>query len=667
MLVKWYNRFLDEGIMQLKRFKMVLIPKHEKAEHPKDFRPLSIGSMVRRVFSGILNRKISQIKTDSPQRGFKAGIEGCNINLRILSDAAKMAIKKERDMSVAWIDLKKAFDSVNHLKLVEVLNSTGIPRKITRMITNMYRGNSSYLRTGERIAIERGVLQGDPMSPTLFNLVLNEALRGLAGGIQYGESKLNYLAFADDIVVLANSPKELQEQLTNLYKRLKAFGLEINPDKCKCAHIQTCKKLHTYFIAVKPEITINNSKIPNLNSDETYKYLGIEVKANGVRKCKTEWDVELERIGKSYLKSYQKMEVLRTHLIPKILYGTTHSHIKRTAMKSLDQRIRKWVRVWLHLPKDYPSSMIHSASIQGGLGIKRVADTTITRRNDILKRLKDMRYTKDRDVQVLLQSMKEDTTTLNDDSEDMYNTRDGKGLRSHGNGSGYKSSWIRDPPNNMKGKDWNELIRTRAAVLENPARLARMNKEEVPMCANGCANKKTKAIYRDTLNHLMSRCDISKEMRRIRHDRIMDKLAEQLRKNNYEVILEPLIPSKPSDKKPDIVAYHREKHKVLVWDPTVTGDLRDLDEAEYKKREKYDVEDVHKWLNEKFPSGSKYGSRRLTIEVSGIALNWRGAWSEYSYEALREEGLTKKFIELLSMIVLEESHKIWRVCYRDNK
>ena len=95
MLVKWYNRFLDEGIMpkQLKRFKMVLIPKHEKAEHPKDFRPLSIGSMVRRVFSGILNRKISQIKTDSPQRGFKAGIEG--INLRILSDAAKKAIKNE--------------------------------------------------------------------------------------------------------------------------------------------------------------------------------------------------------------------------------------------------------------------------------------------------------------------------------------------------------------------------------------------------------------------------------------------------------------------------------------------------------------------------------------------------------------------------------------------
>ena len=80
-------------------------------------------------------------------------------------------------MSYSFIDLKKAFDSANHLKLEEVLNNTGIPRKITMIVVNMYRGNGLYLRTGEKISIERGVLQGDPLSPTLFNLVLDAALK----------------------------------------------------------------------------------------------------------------------------------------------------------------------------------------------------------------------------------------------------------------------------------------------------------------------------------------------------------------------------------------------------------------------------------------------------------------------------------------------------------
>lgn len=260
-LVQWYNRFLNEGIMPkpLKRFNMVLIPKKEKAIHPKDFRPLSISSIIRRVFSGILNGRIAEIKTDDAQRGFKPGIEGCVINLRILAEIVKKATKELRDMSIAWIDLRKAFDSFNHLKLIEVLNSSGIPRKITRMITNMYRGNTSYLKTGERIPIEKGVLQGDPMSPTLFNLVLNEALRNFTGGVQYGQRNLPYLAFADDLVILANDPKELQEQLNHLNRRLTTFGLEINPDKCKCAHIQVNRKIKTYCVAVKPRIVINNN------------------------------------------------------------------------------------------------------------------------------------------------------------------------------------------------------------------------------------------------------------------------------------------------------------------------------------------------------------------------------------------------------------------------
>ena len=78
VLVSWFNRFLTVGAIPkaLKRYRMVLIPKSDGATHPKDFRPISVGSIIIRLFSGILNRRIARISTNEAQRGFKSGVEG---------------------------------------------------------------------------------------------------------------------------------------------------------------------------------------------------------------------------------------------------------------------------------------------------------------------------------------------------------------------------------------------------------------------------------------------------------------------------------------------------------------------------------------------------------------------------------------------------------------
>ena len=59
----------------------------------------------------------------------------------------------------------------------------GVPRKVLMLLGSMYSGASVNLQNGESIQIKRGVLQGDPLSPLFFNLLLNDALLDSVRGL----------------------------------------------------------------------------------------------------------------------------------------------------------------------------------------------------------------------------------------------------------------------------------------------------------------------------------------------------------------------------------------------------------------------------------------------------------------------------------------------------
>ncbi|KAJ4446733.1 hypothetical protein ANN_13430 [Periplaneta americana] len=90
---------------------------------------------------------------------------------------------------------------------------------------------------GTPFNIQRGVRQGDPLSPKIFNCVLEEVFRKLPWGRKHGISidgrKLTNLRFADDVVLFARSRKRLEEMLNELCEESMAVGLKINTSKTK--------------------------------------------------------------------------------------------------------------------------------------------------------------------------------------------------------------------------------------------------------------------------------------------------------------------------------------------------------------------------------------------------------------------------------------------------
>lgn len=92
----------------------------------------------------------------------------------------------------------------------------------------MFQGEQS-----EQFHPVKGVRQGDPLSPTLFLIMFNSILNSLPAdlGFNFNRTLINHIAYADDLVIIAESAEQLQGLLDILQEGLERVGLRINMNK----------------------------------------------------------------------------------------------------------------------------------------------------------------------------------------------------------------------------------------------------------------------------------------------------------------------------------------------------------------------------------------------------------------------------------------------------
>lgn len=665
-LAEWFNCFILLGKLPkaLKYFRTIFIPKNKDPTEPGGFRPITIGPYVRRLFTGMVAKRMRRVPTHFSQRGFKCQ-EGTAINQLILRAIVDGHINKIKPLRYVFLDVSKAFDSVAHERLEVAYKQAGLPVGVGKLFADMYRSNSTKLDgVGETIRIRRGVLQGDPLSPIIFNLVMDVVVQGLdpaIGGCLH-EQTVPSLLFADDAVLLAKTAEGLQSNVDRFVRGLEFFGLNINANKSAAVQIGVDGRAKKWFVDDRPRLNIKGDKIRTLRVGQGYKYLGLRLSTSKcITDVLTEYTVMTENIDKCVLKPQHKLSILKFHCIPKIQYALDLGEVSIGTLRDVDRRTRKMIKKWCHLPKDVPVSMIHSSLKDGGLGVPSMRTRIPRLRQDRRKRITEV---EEPDPLIWgLQATKfwtdHDTTAVETESDihefmqgrsgeknywrkRLYSTVDGEGLRSHAI-TGLGSKFFFDSFLKLSGREFISALHLRCGTLRTPARSNRGRLHgKGPNCP-ACPDKTA------TLGHLLQNCGRTHLARVKRHDEITKLLACKLRKLQFEVELEPHIPVGSSHLKPDLVAFRRRDRMLMVLDPTIVNCKSDINLIESEKADKYVRPEVFNWLEQKYgPSG-----QREHATIGGVVINFRGGWSPRSVELLKAMGVRPGFLEFLSFQTLK--------------
>ena len=222
-----------------KENRTTLIPKINKpSSRIENWRPITIGPIFGRIFSSILDRRIRRgVALNLRHKSFTSE-NGCKINIDLLSAALSYS-KRNRGRILAIVDISKAFDTIPHSALRPCLARKTVPTPVIDSIMNMYKGNHTKIKASGNIGVEveilKGVKQGDPLSPLLFNLCLEPLLEMIeeeTGGINVNEyRKVPVLVFADDVVLLGADEGEAQHQVNVLHDYLGRLGMTVSRDK----------------------------------------------------------------------------------------------------------------------------------------------------------------------------------------------------------------------------------------------------------------------------------------------------------------------------------------------------------------------------------------------------------------------------------------------------
>jgi hypothetical protein len=150
-----------------------------------NYRPITLVNVVYKIFSVLTNIRLSKMvegKLEGYQTGFRPNRSTID-NIFIVRKNIEKCHEFNIDLHTVFIDYTEAFDSVYRDKIIKCLNKYEIPSKLIKLIAGTLQDTKARVKVNqnytEKFEIWMGAKQGDPLSATLFNIVMDDILKQL--------------------------------------------------------------------------------------------------------------------------------------------------------------------------------------------------------------------------------------------------------------------------------------------------------------------------------------------------------------------------------------------------------------------------------------------------------------------------------------------------------
>ena len=251
-----FQKSLGSGQVPHDWTKACVTPIFKKGDRsdPINFRPISLTCILCKVMEHIVASNLSRHFEQNDilfdlQHGFRER-RSCETQLIQLVEELARNTSQGRQTDLILLDFSKAFDRVNHMKLLHKLHQHGVRGNTLSWIKAFLTGRSQTVvlegESSSEIPVNSGVPQGSVLGPLLFLLYINDLPENIHSQVRL---------FADDtaIYITINNHSDsdtLQQDLDTLQTWERLWDMDFNPSKCQVLHISKSRHpaQHIYML-----------------------------------------------------------------------------------------------------------------------------------------------------------------------------------------------------------------------------------------------------------------------------------------------------------------------------------------------------------------------------------------------------------------------------------